>query len=698
MEKSLIPTISIIVPAYNCEKYLEETVESVIAQTWQDWEMLILDDCSKDSTYEKMRELARRDSRIRIFRNPQNMGAAATRNRGICKAKGEWIAFLDSDDLWAEKKLEKQIHLQKQNQDAVFIFTGSAFIEDDGMTIAHVLHVPKQVDRKTLLRQNVISCSSVLIRKEYLLEVPMPEEEGIHEDFAAWLEILKKVPYAYGIDEPMLIYRRALSSKSGKKGKSAVMNWNTYVQAGIPFGSRVCFMVSYTICGLWKYSLLWWKSYRLMMGKERFKKLFLLLTSAVLVAIWTGTFAGVWFHYYNFRDIIGRRYAFWGYAGLLTLYAGMCMIVGKVFSAFRVIHQQLMEIILSHSYTLLIVNAAAYVEMALIGRWKFRQHLVPMVAVTAFNFLLALVWSAAVRWLYARIYPPHEVLLICGEKSTAHLKEELTRQRERYILKTEIPLHAGRQEIEKAILKHESVMLGEMPAQEREHFLKYCYVHKKRCYCQTSMADIMLISSEKLYLSDVTMQLFRNCGLTVEQRLLKRMFDIVFSAAVLIFLSPLYLMIAIYIRIVCKETPIASRECLTRNRRHFRQYKFRTISEKDGKWIHGGKFLSAAHLDELPQFFNILRGDMSVVGPYPEEAQAAMEYEKRNPEFAYRLSVKAGLTGYAKVHGKYSTSRINQLKMDFYYIQNYSAALDLSIIVATAKVLFEPQRNKKEEG
>ena len=212
-----MPKISIVTPAYNCEKYLEEAVNSVLAQSFEDWELLIIDDCSKDATWLRMQTLAKKDDRIRIFQNRHNSGSAATRNNGIRQAKGEWIAFLDSDDLWRPEKLQRQMSVLRKHPDAAFLFTGSAFIEDDGMTIAHVLHVPEKVSRKKLLKQNVISCSSVLIRRELMLEFPMPEEDGIHEDFATWLAILSKIPCAYGVDEPLLVYRRALASKSGKK-------------------------------------------------------------------------------------------------------------------------------------------------------------------------------------------------------------------------------------------------------------------------------------------------------------------------------------------------------------------------------------------------------------------------------------------------------------------------------------------------
>ena len=207
------------------------------------------------------------------------------------------------------------------------------------------------------------------------------------------------------------------------------------------------------------------------------------------------------------------------------------------------------------------------------------------------------------------------------------------------------------------------------------------------------------MSSEKIYLSDMTLQLFRNCGLTVEQRVAKRVFDIAFSAIMLVLLSWLYLLIGLYIKIVDGGPIFDKRECLTRNGEHFYQYKFRSISvgktiKDPNPWIPGGYILMASHLDELPQFLNVLKGEMSVVGPYPERVEIAERYEKNHPEFSYRLAVKAGLTGYAKVHGKYSSSKINQLKMDFYYIQNYSFALDMSIVASTLKVLLEPETKK----
>ena len=181
------------------------------------------------------------------------------------------------------------------------------------------------------------------------------------------------------------------------------------------------------------------------------------------------------------------------------------------------------------------------------------MHIAPMIAVTAINLLIGLVWSLLVRWLYANIYPAHEVLLIYGKNNMESLEEELLKQGERFHLKTRISLKEGREAIIREIRRHESVMLGEMPEEERTFYIRYCYEQKKRCYCQTTLADILLMSSEKISLSDKTLQLFRNCGLTVEQRAAKRVFDVVFSALVLVLLSWLYLILALYVRIAAGD-------------------------------------------------------------------------------------------------------------------------------------------------
>lgn len=223
--------ISIIMAAYNAEKTIEQAIYSVLCQTYPDFELLVVNDCSTDKTAALVAAIAEKDDRVRLISNEKNGGVSYTRKHGLEEARGEWIAILDSDDAWASEKLEKQIELQEKTN-AELLFTGSAFMDADGRPINWYLHAPAEVTYRQLLKQNVLSNSSALVRKKlYAKHYAVGDE--MHEDFAIWLSILKEGRKAYGVDEPLLIYRIAKSSKSGNKIKAARMNWNTYRYVGL---------------------------------------------------------------------------------------------------------------------------------------------------------------------------------------------------------------------------------------------------------------------------------------------------------------------------------------------------------------------------------------------------------------------------------------------------------------------------------
>ena len=245
--------ITIIMPAYNCEKFLKQAVHSVISQTYTNWKLIIIDDCSTDGTRLLAEELAERDKRIELLCNDQNQGVSRTRNRGIKEAETEWIAFLDSDDAWDKEKLAKQVALMKENPAAELVYTGSAFMRESGELMNAVFQVPERVTRRQLLKQNVISCSSVMIKRDLLLRHPMPEGECIHEDFAVWLTVLGEIEFAYGINEPLLTYRVYQGSKSGNKRRAARMNWNTYRKVGLNPVVAAYYMCWYAVRGIKKH-------------------------------------------------------------------------------------------------------------------------------------------------------------------------------------------------------------------------------------------------------------------------------------------------------------------------------------------------------------------------------------------------------------------------------------------------------------
>ena len=243
--------ISIIMAAYNAEKTIEQAIDSVLSQTYTNFELLVVNDCSADRTAELVKSIAAKDSRVRLISNVKNSGVSYTRKHGLEEAKGGWIAILDSDDAWEPEKLEKQIELQRRTN-ADLLFTGSAFMDSEGHPIDWYLHAPKEVTYRQLLKQNVLSNSSALVRKE-LYAKHYAIGDGMHEDFAIWLSILKKGTKAYGVDEPLLIYRIAKSSKSGNKVKAARMNWNTYRYVGLNLMEAIYYECWYIFNGIRKY-------------------------------------------------------------------------------------------------------------------------------------------------------------------------------------------------------------------------------------------------------------------------------------------------------------------------------------------------------------------------------------------------------------------------------------------------------------
>ena len=225
----MFPKVSVIMPAYNADKTINTAIQSVLSQTFSDFELIVIDDCSNDRTSDIINSY--NDKRIIYTKNIQNSGASASRNIGISKARGEWIAFLDSDDFWDENKLSKQLQLHNNKPDAVLSYTASAFIDQDGKKYSYVMPAEKMVSYKTLLKRNVLSCSSVMIRADIIKNIKMPGDY-MSEDYYTWLMVLQQIPYAYGINEPLLTYRLSTKSKSSNRLKAARMTYETYKAVG----------------------------------------------------------------------------------------------------------------------------------------------------------------------------------------------------------------------------------------------------------------------------------------------------------------------------------------------------------------------------------------------------------------------------------------------------------------------------------
>ncbi len=203
--------VTVITPAYNAERHIRYAIESVINQDYKNWEMLIVDDCSKDNTKQVVQDYSKEDNRIKLISIEKNGGVANARNIALRRAKGKYVAFLDSDDLWKPNKLSKQIEFMKKNN-CYFTFSSYELINDEGIPLDKTIRVPKVVDYKRLLKGNPIGCLTVVLDKEKIGKIEMPNVG--HEDYATWLNIVQSGITAYGIDEELALYRKTENSLS----------------------------------------------------------------------------------------------------------------------------------------------------------------------------------------------------------------------------------------------------------------------------------------------------------------------------------------------------------------------------------------------------------------------------------------------------------------------------------------------------
>jgi teichuronic acid biosynthesis glycosyltransferase TuaG len=217
--------VSIVTPAWRAARFVGATIESVLAQDYPHWEMNIVDDCSPDETSAVVESFAARDSRVKLIRQPQNGGAAMARNAALEAARGRFIAFLDSDDLWHPGKLTRQLQFMRA-RNAAFSFTGFRRISQDGEVLGRLIHVPTNLKYRSLLKNTAIATSTVIVDRQ--VTGPIRMTRTYYDDFVLWLEITKRGVVAHGLDEDLMRYRVVSESISRNKTNSARQVWLTY--------------------------------------------------------------------------------------------------------------------------------------------------------------------------------------------------------------------------------------------------------------------------------------------------------------------------------------------------------------------------------------------------------------------------------------------------------------------------------------
>lgn len=412
------------------------------------------------------------------------------------------------------------------------------------------------------------------------------------------------------------------------------------------------------------------------------------------VAILTVIYYFVWKNGYDFFSFAYMgKYVLMGLYGVL-LYAFFqysdCTMFGQL---------NRVDLIIGQVIALFIVNFITYFQLCLIE--ESLLSVTPMLSLFGIEILVAIVLILAYTTLYHKLYAPHDMLLIYGNKRGVGLKIKMDSRKDKYNISKLICVDEGYDKIVQEIPKYDAVILNDVSGAIRNDILKFCYRWRIRTYVAPKLTDIMIRGAKNITLFDTPLLLVKGTGLTPAQRVAKRAMDIVLSSlALLVFAIPMVL-VAVAIKMEDGGPVFFRQKRMTRGGREFDILKFRSMivdaekyagavlaTEDDPRITKVGKFIRATRLDEIPQIINIFKGDMSIVGPRPERKVIADEYCKDIPEFAYRLKVRGGLTGYAQIYGKYNTSPYDKLRLDMMYIENYSLLLDIKLIILTLRIIF----------
>ena len=377
------------------------------------------------------------------------------------------------------------------------------------------------------------------------------------------------------------------------------------------------------------------------------------------------------------------------------------MLFGNIYGGLKLGYYKVFDLILSQSLATIVTNAVIYMTMIIpIATWYLSPFWI--IIMTLMDIGLILIWEIISNRIFVKTFPPQRLILFHGAYEDTLGAKFVTRP-DRYRLCETVKLTEEDKvsEVMKRCQGYDGVVIGDIPAELRNDILKACYSGRMRTYTLPKITDVILKSSEVLHIFDSPVLLNRNHGLTIEQRFAKRTLDIVLSLIATVVASPIMLITAIAIKLEDGGPVFFRQQRCTEGGRVFDILKFRSMipdaekagisvpaTEKDPRITKVGAFIRATRIDELPQVLNILKGDMSIVGPRPERIEHVRKYTEEIPEFAYRMNVKGGLTGYAQVYGKYNTTAYDKLKLDLMYIQSYSLLLDIELILKTIKILF----------
>ena len=383
---------------------------------------------------------------------------------------------------------------------------------------------------------------------------------------------------------------------------------------------------------------------------------------------------------------------------LSGVYALLIVILFFNFEGFKFGYLKTTDAIISQWIALLIANFITYWQLCLIANVVITP--VPMIALMIVDMVVSLICTYCFSLLYHHLYIPKNMVMIYGSRSALVLKLKMDSRYDKYRITKLIPATEAPERIFEQLPNYDAVIINDVSAQLRNDILKYCYKNQIRTYVAPKISDIILGGAMDITLFDTPLLLVKGRGLTPIQKFWKRAMDITICLIAMIVAAPIMLLVAIAIKLEDGGPVFYKQKRVKFGNEEFEMIKFRSMipnaEEKTGAVLARGdderitkvgKVIRATRLDEIPQILNILKGDMSIVGPRPERKVFIEEYCKDIPEFAYRTKVKAGLTGYAQIYGKYNTSPYDKLRLDLMYIENYSLMLDIKLILMTMRVM-----------
>lgn len=434
-------------------------------------------------------------------------------------------------------------------------------------------------------------------------------------------------------------------------------------------------------------------------NKGQLKRLLIFLICCVILSAFGTMFFDTWDTSYNDAMLD----PFWKLGNVLMalLYTVIYGVITRGLNGFKITYMRSSGLFGSQLLGIMTTNVISYIQISLIGRGRLAVR--PMVILTFKEFGIALVWSIVSVQLLRHLYPPRRMIIVYGNQNSTSLIQKMSKRFDKYQICESISCDEDIEFIKQQILRYEAVIISDVPSVMRNKLLKFALDKSIRTYITPKLSDIIIRGSDEFNLFDTPLLLNRNEGLSLGKRIVKRAMDLILVLIALVIASPFMLLAAVAVK-CCDGGPVFYKQKrLTKDGREFKVIKFRSMvvnAEKKGAQLAGknddritavGSVLRKTRFDEMPQLFNILKGDMSFVGPRPERPEFCRRYEKTMPEFRYRLKVKAGLTGYAQVMGKYNTTPYDKLKLDLMYIEKQSLLLDIKILMLTAKTVFEPE-------